>query len=155
MRAARSLAATFLMLALPGGSFAQSSPEEQARGLLEDGRTYRREGKSKQALDNFQTVVTGFSNTTLVDDALLEIGRHHLEVERDPVRAREAFEQVSKRFPQSDAAPGAYHHLGLMTLVGCSREARRAASTASVSRPARRWARAEANSERGTHSLRG
>ena len=35
-----------------------TSPDEQARGLLEDGRTYRREGKLKQALDNFTTIVS-------------------------------------------------------------------------------------------------
>ena len=111
------------MLALllgPGEAAAQSSPEEQARGLLEDGRVYRREGKAKQALDNFQTIVSGFPNTSLVDDALLEMGRYHMEVERDTAKARNVFEQVTKRFPQSDGAPGAYYYLGLMTLERAS-----------------------------------
>ena len=115
-----SLARSALFVALTVGAafpaLAQSTPEEQARGLLDDGRTYRREGKSKQALDNFQTIVTGFPNTSLVDDALLEIGRYHMEVDRDPTKARETFEQVAQRFPQSDGAPGAYYYLGLMTL---------------------------------------
>jgi TolA-binding protein len=105
-----------LSLGAGGAALAQSTPEEQARGLLDDGRTYRREGKSKQALDNFQTIVTGFPNTSLVDDALLEIGRYHMEVDRDPAKARETFEQVAQRFPQSDGAPGAYYYLGFMTL---------------------------------------
>jgi TolA-binding protein len=104
------------VLLLPAAVLPQTSPDEQARGLLEDGRTYRREGKLKQALDNFQTVVSGFSNTELVDDALLEIGRYHLEVEGDAARARDAFEQVAKRFPQSDGAPGAYYFLGWLLL---------------------------------------
>jgi TolA-binding protein len=112
------LPATVLALVLvpPASARPQASPEEQARGLLEDGRTYRREGKLKQALDNFQTIVSGFSNTDLVDDALLEIGRYHLEVEADSGRARDAFEQVAKRFPQSDGAPGAYYYLGFLLL---------------------------------------
>ena len=70
--------AVFLAFAAP--VLAQSSPEEQARRLLEDGRTYRGEGKAKQALDNFNTIVTGFPGTESVDDALLEIGRYHLDV---------------------------------------------------------------------------
>ena len=105
------------LLAAAAPALAQSSsPEEQARRLLEDGRTYRSEGKFKQALDNFNTIVTGFPGTDSVDDALLEIGRYHLDVEGDEGKAREAFEQVTKRFPQSDGAPGAYYYLGWLAL---------------------------------------
>jgi len=106
-----------LLLAAAAPALAQSSsPEEQARRLLEDGRTYRSEGKAKQALDNFNTIVTGFPGTDSVDDALLEIGRYHLDVEGDDEKARQAFEQVAKRFPQSDGAPGAYYYLGWLAL---------------------------------------
>jgi hypothetical protein len=51
-----------------------------------------------------------------VDDALLEIGRYYLEVEANTAKAREAFEQVAQRYPQSDGAPGAYYHLGRLTM---------------------------------------
>lgn len=95
---------------------AQTSPEQQARGLLEDGRSYLKDGKLKQALDNFNTIVSGFSSTDSVDDALLEIGRYQMEVEKNLDKAREAFEQVAKRFPQSDGAPGAYYYLGMLIL---------------------------------------
>jgi TolA-binding protein len=109
--------AALVLLAVAAPALAQSSPEEQARRLLEDGRTYRSEGKAKQALDNFNTIVTGFPGTGSVDDALLEIGRYHLDVEGDDVKARAAFEQVAQRFPQSDGAPGAYYYLGWLTLT--------------------------------------
>src|SRR5262249_20547384 len=106
-----------LVLLLPSLALAQqTSPEEQARGLLEDGRTYRTQGKNKQAMDNFQTIVSGFPNTSYVDDALLEIGRYYLEVDGDVAKPRDAFEQVTKRFPQSDGAPGAYYYLGRLTM---------------------------------------
>jgi outer membrane protein assembly factor BamD (BamD/ComL family) len=98
-----------LLLLMPSLAAAQTSPEDQARGLLEDGRTYRKDGKLKQALDNFQTIVSGFPNTSFVDDALLEIGRYYLEVDRDVAKARDAFEQVTKRFPQRDGAPVAHY----------------------------------------------
>jgi TolA-binding protein len=109
--------ALLVLLAAAAPALAQSSPEQQARRLLEDGRAYRSEGKPKQALDNFNTIVTGFQGTDSVDDALLEIGRHHLDVDGDVEKARAAFEQVAKRFPQSDGAPGAYYYLGWVTLT--------------------------------------
>src|SRR4029078_4557791 len=40
-----------------------------------------------------------------------------MEVEGNADKAREAFELVTKRYPQSDGAPGAYYYLGLLTLV--------------------------------------
>jgi TolA-binding protein len=98
---------------------AQTAGEEanlRARRLLEDGRTYWKEGKLKQALDNFNTIVTGFQNTDSVDDALLEIGRYHVDVDGNAAKGRENFETVTKRYPQSDGAPGAYYYLGLLTL---------------------------------------
>jgi TolA-binding protein len=113
----RRVLALAASLVLGGGLVrAQSTADEQARGLLEDGRAYRRDGKLKQALDNFNTIVTGFPNTEYVDDALLEIGRYQMEVEGNADKAREAFELVTKRYPQSDGAPGAYYYLGLLTL---------------------------------------
>jgi TolA-binding protein len=116
----RAAAAGFLVVALLPAppALAQNSPDDQARRLLEDGRAYRKEEKAKQALDNFNTIVTGFPNTDSVDDALLEIGRYYLEVEANLPKAREAFEQVAQRYPQSDGAPGAYYYLGRLTLEG-------------------------------------
>jgi outer membrane protein assembly factor BamD (BamD/ComL family) len=95
---------------------AQESQDEQARRLLEDGRAYRAQGKLKQALDNFSIVVSSFPSTDSVGQALLEVGRYRIEVEGDAEKARAAFEQVAKQYARSDAAPGAYHHLGLLTL---------------------------------------
>ncbi|HET7292378.1 MAG TPA: tetratricopeptide repeat protein [Vicinamibacteria bacterium] len=109
-------AAAALSLLLAGAAWGQTSPESQAKGLLEDGRGYMAKKQYKQALDNFNTIVTGFGQTNSVDDALLEIGRYRLEVDDDVEKAREAFDQVAKRYPQSDGAPGAYYYLGLLAL---------------------------------------
>ena len=104
------------LLASVGSVRAQVPPEEQARRLLEDGRSARSQGKTKQALDSFGIIVTGFANTSSIVDALLEIGRTHLEVNADAEKARQAFEQVATRYPQGDAAPGAYYYLGWIAL---------------------------------------
>lgn len=108
------LAGLLALAAIPARP--QTSPNEQARRLLEDGRSYRAQGKLKQALDNFNTIVSGFPASDSVDDALLEIGRYRAEVDGETDKAREAFEQVAQRFPQSDGAPGAYYYLGRLGL---------------------------------------
>jgi TolA-binding protein len=103
-------------LALAPSAMAQEGAQEQAQRLLEDGRVYRDEGKLKQALDNFNIVISSFPGTEAVGYAWLEIGRYRMEVDDDTKGAREAFEQVAREHAQSDAAPGAYHYLGLLTL---------------------------------------
>jgi TolA-binding protein len=117
MRLAASSALLASLLLLPAHGEAQTSPEEQARRLLEDGRAYWTKGQYKQALDNFNTIISGFSGSESVDDALLEIGRYALEVEGNAARARESFDTVAKRYPQSDSAPGAYYYLGWLALT--------------------------------------
>ena len=57
-------------------------------------------------------MVSSFPNTDAVGQALLEIGRYHMEVEGDAAKARAAFEQVTKQHARSDAAPGAYYYQG-------------------------------------------
>ncbi len=114
---ARAFWAGLTLLAASAPVGAQSSADEQARRLLEDGKDYFGKGRYKQALDNFNTIVSGFATTDSVDDALLEIGRYHLEVENDPAKARESFELVAQRYPQSDGAPGAYYYLGWLTMT--------------------------------------
>jgi len=108
------LLVSFTLVASP--TLAQEGAEEQAQRLLEDGRTYRDQGKLKQALDNFNIVIDSFPGTEAVGLALLEIGRYQMEVEDDDEGAREAFERVSREHAQSSAAPGAYYYLGLLTL---------------------------------------
>ena len=113
-RIALVLLVPLLLAAVPAP--AQETPEEQARHLLEDGRAYRAQGKLKQALDNFSIVVGSFRGTEAVGQALLEIGRYRMEVEGDTEKARASFDQVTKEHARSDAAPGAYYYLGLLTL---------------------------------------
>ena len=116
MRVVRGGAAV-LVLVCAASARAQPGPNEQARGLLEDGRAYMKSGKTKQAVDNFNTIVSGFSGTDSVDDALLEIGRWQMDVEHNADKAREAFEDVTKRFPSRTRAPGAYYYLGRLALA--------------------------------------
>jgi TolA-binding protein len=127
----------------PSAGLAQTPPEEQAARLLEDGRAYARDGKYKQALDNFNTIVTGFSNTASVDDALLEIGRYHAQVQRDYEVARSSFEAITQSYPQSDGAPGAYYYLGWLTMTQATTQEQRDDALAQFTRVQRLYPKSE------------
>lgn len=114
MSRSRLLAAALLTFSTSAPVVAQpqSRPDDQARRLLEDGRTDLANGRAKQGLDALQTIVTGFPSSPWADDALLEIGRYAEGVEMNPAKAREVYDQIAKRYPQSDSAPGAYLQIG-------------------------------------------
>ncbi len=143
LRARLALACVPCALAALALAQGAAAPDEQARRLLEDGRAYRQQSKAKQALDNFNTIVSGFPTTDSVDDALLEIGRYHLEVEHDVEKARAAFDKVAKQFPQSDGAPGAYHYLGLLTLQRATTQAELDDAAAQFTRVQRLYPRSD------------
>jgi TolA-binding protein len=99
---------------------AQPRPDDQARRLLEDGRTDLANGRARQGLDALQTIVTGFPNSAYADDALLEIGRYAEDVEKNLAKAREVYDQIAKKYPQSDAAPGAYLQMGRIAFASAA-----------------------------------
>ena len=102
---------------------AQPRPDDQARRLLEDGRNDLANGRARQGLDALQTIVSGFPNSAYADDALLEMGRHAEETEKNATRAREIYDQIAKRYPQSDSAPGAYLQMGKIALATAAAQA--------------------------------
>lgn len=108
------------LVALAALTLQNPTPEDQARRLLEDARIHLEQGRVKQGLESLQTIVTGFANTSSADDALLRIGQHLEDVEGDLARAAEAYDQVTKRFPQGDSAAGAYYRIGSMTATRAS-----------------------------------
>ncbi len=118
-----SLMAPVLLLALSGLASAQPRPDDQAKRLLEDGRSDLANARARQGLDALQTIVTGFPNSVYADDALLEIGRHTEDVEKNLVKAREVYDQIAKRYPQSDSAPGAYLQIGRIAFATAASQA--------------------------------
>lgn len=120
MRFRRPRAAALVLFATSSLAFAQPSSDEQARRLLDDGRRDLSQGRAQQALDAFQTIVTGFPASEYADDALLELGRYAEEVENDALRAREIYSQIAKKYPQGNAAPGAYLQMGRISFATAS-----------------------------------
>jgi len=95
-----------------GGASAQGPPTELARQHLESGIQFYEQQRYKQALNDFQIIVTSMAETEYADDALLRIGRYYLDIEEDFDRARESFDSILRNYPTGDAAPGAYYFLG-------------------------------------------
>ena len=111
------IAAVGLLLAWGPPLGAQQRPDDQARRLFEDGRADIAAGRARQGLEALQTIVTGFSTSSYADDALLEIAHYAEEVEKDTTKARDLYDQIAKKYPQSDAAPGAYLQMGRLALA--------------------------------------
>lgn len=97
---------------LASAGAAQGPPSDLARQHLQSGIQFYEQGRYNQALNDFQIIVTSMAGTEYADDALLWIGRYHLEVEEDFDAAKESFESVIRNHPAGDAAPGAYYYVG-------------------------------------------
>ena len=124
MNASRLRTAVAVLLFGSGLASAQPRPDDQAGRLLEDGRADLKNGRARQGLDALQTIVTGFPNSPFADDALFEIGRYAEDVEKNLGKARDIYDQIAKKYPQSDSAPGAYLQMGRLAFAtAASREA--------------------------------
>ena len=101
-----------LLLVIAATAFAQEPPTDLARQHLESGTQFYEQGRYKQALNDFQIIVTSMANTEYADDALLLIGRYYLDIEEDFDEAKESFDAALRGYPTGNAAPGAYYYLG-------------------------------------------
>jgi len=111
----RLRALTIILLSLSWCSssvLAQGPPTDLARQHLESGIQFYEQGRYKQAINDFQIIVASMSETEFADDALLRIGRYHLDIEEDFEEAKSNFDAVLRSYPTGDAAPGAYFFLG-------------------------------------------
>ena len=67
------------------------------------GEAYYRQRDYRQAMEEFQKTVDGYTQAARVSEALLKIGLCQREL-GDAARAKASWEQVVKQFPKSDAA---------------------------------------------------
>ncbi len=94
----------------------QDGPSDIARKHLESGLQFYNQERYKQALNDFQIIVSSMAETDYADDAMLHIGEYYLEVERDFEQAEQSFAALLQRYPTGDKAPGAYYFLGQVAL---------------------------------------
>jgi len=101
------------LLALPAPSAAQEGVDI-AKRTLDSGIAFYRSGDYKQALQDFMTVINGYSDSEWVDEALLNIARYYYEIEGDLASAREKLQQITLSHAASNSTPAAYYYLGFM-----------------------------------------
>jgi TolA-binding protein len=99
------------------GARGQSTDEDVARRQLDSGRSFSRQGNYAEALKDFRAVADTHPNTSVADDALLEIARYYLDVAGNMVEANTAVDAILKKYPTSDSAPSAYVIAGRLALA--------------------------------------
>lgn len=108
--------------------------EEIARRQFESGRAFARDRQYTEALKDYRVVVDSYPNSSVADDALLEMARYHLEIGDDLAQSQTAAETILKKYPTSDSAPGAYVVIGRIGLAGGRRAASIEAALANFER---------------------
>ena len=98
---------------------AQEQADVLASRRFESGLAFAREGSHDEALTDFSAVIDLYPNSSVADNALLEIARHYLDVRRDVLRATDVAGQIvnDSRYSQGDSALGAYIVLGRSLLL--------------------------------------
>jgi outer membrane protein assembly factor BamD (BamD/ComL family) len=79
--------------------------------------SFSQNGRYAEALKDFQVVVDSFPQSSVADDALLQIALYHLETARDLSAAQAAVDKLLKDYPSSDAAPMGYVIVGRLIVA--------------------------------------
>src|SRR5436190_20939255 len=113
---------TLVIGALACGSttrFAAQGSDELARRQYESGLSFSQNGRYAEALKDFQVVVDSFPQSSVADDALLQIALYQLDTAHDLPAAKAAVDKMLKEYPSSDSAPMGYVVVGrLITAKG-------------------------------------
>jgi outer membrane protein assembly factor BamD (BamD/ComL family) len=114
----RLILAGACLIAIVGsaGALAQSAEETVARGRLESGRNFARQGNYEEALADFRAVAESHATTSVADDALLEIARYYFDIAGDMDQAEAAVQAIITSYPTSDSAPAAFVMAGRLAM---------------------------------------
>lgn len=95
-----------LILSLAPLSLGQDDPAER---LFFNAQTFMTAGKYQEALTDLENVVKIHPRSPYASQALLDIGRYHLEIAGDDGKAQVYFSRILKEYPGSPEAPAAYY----------------------------------------------
>jgi TolA-binding protein len=113
-RLASALIALFVAAAV---CFSAQGSEDLARRTYDSGLSFVQNGRYAEALKDFQSVVDSFPQSSVADDALLQIALYQLESGRDLTAAQTAVDRLLKDYPASDSAPMGYVVVGRLSIA--------------------------------------
>src|SRR5688500_13027436 len=111
-----AVVAFVLVSALEVPSLAQDT-EALARRQYESGLSFLQNGRHTEAVKDFQAVVDSFPQSSVADDALLQIALQHIDVTQDLAAAQAGTDRLLKDYPGSDSAPMGYVLAGRLTIA--------------------------------------
>lgn len=95
-----------LVALLFGGTAAQDRrADDSARDQIRTARAFVQERKYQEALRDFKAVVNNFPQSSVADDALLEVAQYYLDVAGDIKEARIALDLLEQKYNGSDSTP--------------------------------------------------
>jgi TolA-binding protein len=107
-----------LLLALAATLAAQSTTQEDfARRQYESGLSFMQNRRYTEALKDFEAVITSFPESSVADNALLQIGLYKLDVVHDITAAQTTIDQLLKKYPDTDSAPMGHVVAGRLALA--------------------------------------
>ena len=106
-----------VLVVTTGVRFAAQGSEDLARRQYDSGVSFIQNGRYAEAIKDFQAVVDSFPQSTVADDALLQMALYHLEVGRDLTAAQAVVDKLLKDYPASDSAPMGYVVTGRLTIA--------------------------------------
>ena len=98
-------------------SASQGGGEDLARRTYQSGMSFAQNGRFVEALKDFQAVVDSFPQSTVADDALLQIAMYQLDDGRDLAAAQAAVDRLLKDYGASDSAPMGYVIIGRLAIA--------------------------------------
>jgi TolA-binding protein len=101
----------------PGARFAAQGSDELARRQYESGLSFSQNGRYAEALKDFQVVIESFPQSSVADDALLQIALYQLETAHELPAAQAAVDKLLKDYPSSDSAPMGYVVVGRLIVA--------------------------------------
>ena len=116
LKTSHLLPLALIALLMPLGA-QQANNEEFARRQYESGLSFMQNRRYGDALKDLQAVADSFSDSTVADNALLEIATYQLEIARDTVATQQAVDRLLKDFASSDAAPMAHVISGRLAMA--------------------------------------
>ncbi len=107
----------FLVGLLAPAGAQQANNEEFARRQYDSGLTFMQNKRFTEAIKDLQAVADSFPESTVADNALLEIAQYQLESARDIDATQKAIDRLLKDYANSDSAPMAHVIAGRLALT--------------------------------------